>query len=428
MHNAYLTYLFKTLFCGILFIASSLNAIRFSKQAHQEKRDWNITSNAIIAHDHLNKICQTAAALIRVNEELEDSPSKRVYTAIIKRLDLLSEGLGTILDSDNLVSELIPRDKAEETSFNRIINTHHDTLRDLVSKAIKEYPELVSLAKKQIDADNKKQESMRAGHTTKTDLILTEASGKIQARMDQYNAAHESLYRALQELYDSLRLRVVLDEASEHLHVESAVQYKDLHSLVVKIQTQSDDIKESAKGCYLSAQCAFARVKKTSKSKEKSLKAAQETLSVSQQLNEIEKRKIIPRLITKKLLCPTKFCLIRDKAEEVQKFLDAHPFNGIAHVDLTSNDNEGRQGIVKAVILTADKDKEYPVKPALVTPVMQLLLKTRATPLLVSFVTHQSVCQIAQAETGDCYLSRSGSDFYKVSNIVGLLNYNDDSK
>ena len=144
MHNAYLTYLFKTLFCGILFIASSLNAIRFSKQAQQEKRDWNITSNAIIAHDHLNKICQTAAALIRVNEELdEDSPSKRVYTAIIKRLDLLSEGLGTILDSDNLVSELIPRDKAEETSFNRIINTHHDTLRDLVSKAIKEYPELV---------------------------------------------------------------------------------------------------------------------------------------------------------------------------------------------------------------------------------------------------------------------------------------------
>jgi hypothetical protein len=429
MPNIYLTYFFKTIFCGTLLITGPLNAIHFFIKEHNEKRDWKIASNAIIAHDHLNKICQTAAALIRVNEELdEDSPSKRVYTAIIQRLDLLSEGLGTILDSDNLVSDLIPRDKAEETSFNRIINTHHDTLRDLVSKGISEYPALVSLAKKQIDADNKKQESMRFELTTKTDLILTEASGNFKARMDQYNAAHESLHRALQELYDSLRLRTVLDKASEHLQVESAVKYKDLHSLVVRIQTQSDDIKESAKGCYLSAQCALARIKKTSKSREKSLKAAQEAHSVSQQLNEMEKRKIIPRLITKKLLCPTKFCLIRDKAEEVQKFLDAHPFNGIAHVNLTSNDNEGKKGIVKTVIFTADKDKEFAIKPAFVTPLEQLLLKTRAIPLLVPFVTHKSVCQIAQSETGDCYLSRSGSDFYKVSNIVGLLNYNDDSK
>ncbi len=429
MPNIYLTYLFKTIFCGTLLITVPLHAIHFFIKEHKEKRDWKIASNAIIAHDHLNKICQTAAALIRVNEELnEDSPQRSIYTAVIKRLDLLSEGLGTILDSDNLVSELIPRDKAEETSFNRNINTHHDTLRNLVSKTINEYPVLVSLAKKQIDTDNKKQESMRFELAAKANLIPTEASGNFEDKMDQYNGAHEALHKSLQALYDSLRLRVVLDEASEYLHVESAVKYKDLHSLVVKIQAQSDDIKESAKGCTLSAQDALTRVKKMSKSREKSLRAAQVTLSVSQQLNEIEKRKIIPRLITKKLLCHTQFCLIRDKAEEVQKFLDAHPFNGIAHVNLTSNDNEGKQGIVKAVILTADKDKEYPVKPALVTPVTQLLLKTRATPLLVPFVTHQSVCQIAQAETGDCYLSRSGSDFYKVSNIVGLLNYNDDSK
>lgn len=425
MHNTYLTYQFKTLVFVIVFITSSLNAVRFSKEAYQEQRDWKIASNAIIARDYLNKICQTSAALSRVNEELNDeSPSKKVYTAITKRLDLLSEGLATILDSDNLVSDLIPRDEAEETSFNRTINAHHYTLRELVTQATKEYPVLIDLAKKQIGSDNMQQERMRFDLATKADLIPTEARGNFQDKMDQYNDAHEAMYKALQELSDSLHLRTVLDKASEHLHIESKVKYNDLLSLFSKIHAQSDDIKESASGCYLSARAYENTIKKSRKNEVKISSAAQDANELEKQLVVIKQRTLVPRLVSKKLLCPTSLSVYEYNRERLSVALRRLHFNEneTVNVELEIILKGGKPGTIRSLTFLTDTKKETAVKPALVTVVNQLRFKLENIgEITIPFTSDRLVCQIAQAETGDCYVSSNRNDFYKVSNVIGLI-------
>ncbi len=425
MRNTYLTYHFKNLVFGTVFIAGSLNAVRFSKEAYQEQRDWKIASNAIIARDYLNKLCQTSAALSRVNAELNDeSPSKKVYTAIIKRLDLLSEGIATILDSDNLVSGLIPRNKSEETSFNRTINTHHDLLRDLVTSAIQEYPVLISLAKKQIESDNQEQERMRFDLATKVDLIAAKAFGSFQEKMDQYNHTHEALHKGLQALSDALHLRTVLDQASEHLQIKSKVKYSNLHSLFCKIQAQSEDIKESAHGCSISAKTHADNIKKSRKNGVKILSAAQDADELKKQLVEIQQRTVVPRLVSKKLLCPAPLSVYEYNRERLNNGLGNFLFNQNERVDVNLGVTlkGGKPGTIRRLIFFVDQ--KTPIRPAFVTVVNQLRFKLEDIDILIPFTNDKSACQIAQDESGDCYVSSNSNHFYKVSGVIGLIETN----
>lgn len=439
MLNKYLIFLLKTLVCGLSLVILPLNAIRFFKNEYYEKRDWEIASYAIKAHEFLYKTCQSAAALVRINEAIDDqSPEKKTYAALIKRLDLLAEGLAASLDGDELLAGLIPHNQSQQSRINRLANQHHQTIKGIVAEAAKEYPVLVSLAKKQVNETNKQHENMLLQHREITDLISTTSTLTHLDKMEQYNSTHEVIYKILQELYDSLCLRIALDQALSHLNISTKIEFNDLHSLITKVQTQFNMLKESAQRCHHAASLSRSVVKlkdkrtkgvgtKTEKLKN-SLDGGQMSSHMDKLLKEIEDRKILPRLITKKLLCPANFSLIPDMGSNVQKLLDAHRFNGIGHVTVETVDDDGKAGTVKTILFFADKDKEMAIKPAFVTPIKQLLVKTKTNPILFPFTTHQSVCKIAQAETGDCYLSRDEKNFYKVSSIVGLMTYNEEPR